>query len=86
VFLIATESEQFSGQAVHFPACSAGKARLCGERTAVNRASYEGSTSIQGTGVIMGKDYTIADISAWGWLDRASSVVPGDGDRGGIRI
>jgi GST-like protein len=35
---------------------------------------------LKGRVFIVGKDYSIADISAWGWLDRASRVLPGDGD------
>jgi GSH-dependent disulfide-bond oxidoreductase len=29
---------------------------------------------------IVGETYTVADISAWGWLDRASRVLKGDAD------
>jgi GSH-dependent disulfide-bond oxidoreductase len=29
---------------------------------------------------IVGNDYSFADISAWGWLDRASRVLPGEGE------
>ncbi len=32
------------------------------------------------TGFIVGNAYTIADISGWGWIDRASFVLPGSDD------
>ena len=36
---------------------------------------------LAGREFIVGKDYTIADISGWGWVDRASFVLPGSDDR-----
>ena len=35
---------------------------------------------LSGRDFILGRDYSIADISAWGWLMRASIVLPGDDD------
>ena len=35
---------------------------------------------LEGRTYIVGDDYTIADISAWGWLDRASRVLKGAED------
>jgi GSH-dependent disulfide-bond oxidoreductase len=32
---------------------------------------------LEGRTYILGNDYTIADMSAWGWLDRASRVLKG---------
>jgi len=36
-------------------------------------------TQLKGREFIVGKDFTIADISAWGWLERAPRVLPGEG-------
>jgi len=33
---------------------------------------------LKGREFIVGKEYSIVDISAWGWLDRAPRVLPGD--------
>jgi GST-like protein len=33
---------------------------------------------LKGREFIVGEDFTIADISAWGWLDRAPRVLPGE--------
>ncbi len=35
---------------------------------------------LEGRSYIVGDSYTIADISAWGWLDRASRVRKGEED------
>jgi glutathione S-transferase len=35
---------------------------------------------LEGRSFIVGDGYTIADISAWGWIDRASFVLPGTDD------
>jgi GSH-dependent disulfide-bond oxidoreductase len=35
---------------------------------------------LEGRSFIVGNGYTIADISAWGWIDRASFVLPGSDD------
>jgi GST-like protein len=35
---------------------------------------------LEGRSFIVGETYTIADISAWGWLDRASRVRKGAED------
>jgi len=35
---------------------------------------------LEGRSFIVGDTYTIADISAWGWLDRASRVRKGSED------
>jgi GST-like protein len=35
---------------------------------------------LAGREFIVGDTYTIADISAWGWLDRASRVLKGEAD------
>ena len=35
---------------------------------------------LTGRDFIVGDVFTIADISAWGWIDRAPRVLKGDGD------
>lgn len=35
---------------------------------------------LEGRDFIAGRSYTIADISAWGWLDRAARVRKGEAD------
>jgi GST-like protein len=35
---------------------------------------------LAGREFVVGDAYTIADMSAWGWLDRASRVLKGDAD------
>jgi GSH-dependent disulfide-bond oxidoreductase len=72
----------FSGQAVHFQFAAPE-----GLDYAVNRYRREAERHYQvlndyleGRSFIVGDTYTIADISAWGWLDRASRVRKGAED------
>ena len=58
-----------------------------GQAYAVNRYRREAERHYQvlndhlkGRSYIVGETYTIADISAWGWLDRASRVFKGAED------
>lgn len=67
----------FSGQAVHFQ-----YAAPAGLEYAVNRYRREVERHyrvlddhLKGRDFIVGDTYTIADMSAWGWLDRASRVL-----------
>jgi GST-like protein len=66
----------FSGQAVHFQF-----AAPAGLDYALNRYRREAerhyqvlNEHLEGRTYIVGETYTIADISAWGWLERASRV------------
>ncbi len=79
---IASGLGPFSGQAVHFQ-----YAAPEGLGYAVNRYRREAERHYQvlddhlvGRDWIVGQGYTIADISAWGWLDRASRVMKGAAD------
>lgn len=72
----------FSGQAVHFQ-----YAAPAGQDYAVNRYRREAERHYKVLDVhladrefIVGNEYTIADITAWGWLDRASRVMKGAED------
>ena len=79
LLFIGTGLGPFSGQAVHFQ-----YAAPEGMDYAVNRYRREVDRHYQvlndhlfGRDFIVGNQYTIADMSAWGWLDRASRVRKG---------
>jgi GST-like protein len=82
VFFIATGLGPFSGQAVHFQHAAPDNLPY-----AVNRYRREAERHYRvlddhlgGRRYIVGDDYSIADMSAWGWLDRASRVFQGADD------
>jgi GSH-dependent disulfide-bond oxidoreductase len=82
LLFIASGLGPFSGQAVHFQLVAPE-----GLAYAVNRYRREAQRHYQvlndhlaGREFIVGNTYTIADISAWGWLDRASFVLKGSDD------
>jgi len=79
---IASGLGPFSGQAVHFQF-----AAPAGLDYAVNRYRREAerhyqvlNDHLEGRTYIVGDTYTIADISSWGWLDRATYVRKGADD------
>ncbi len=82
LLFIASGLGPFSGQAVHFQFAAPG-----GLAYAVNRYRREAerhyrvlNDHLAGREFIVGDTYTIADMSAWGWLDRASRVMKGADD------
>ena len=82
LLFIASGLGPFSGQAVHFQ-----HAAPEGLDYAVNRYRREAERHYQvlddhlsGRDFIVGSGFTIADVSAWGWLDRASRVLKGSED------
>jgi len=82
LLFIASGLGPFSGQAVHFQFAAPE-----GLGYAVNRYRREAERHYQvlndhlaGRCFIVGDDYTIADMSAWGWLDRAARVRKGAED------
>ncbi len=82
LFFIGTGLGPFSGQAVHFQHAAPEKLPY-----ATNRYRREAERHYQvledhmaGRAFIVGSGYTIADMSAWGWLGRAARVLPGDAD------
>jgi GSH-dependent disulfide-bond oxidoreductase len=82
LMFIGTGLGPFSGQAVHFQ-----HAAPEGIDYAVNRYRREADRHYQvlndrlaGRDYIVGDTYTIADMSAWGWLDRAARVFKGSSD------
>jgi len=82
LFFIASGLGPFSGQSVHFQFVAPE-----GLDYARNRYRREAERHCQvlddhlaGRAFIVGDTYTIVDISAWGWIDRASLVLKGEGD------
>lgn len=82
LFFVATGLGPFSGQAVHFQ-----WAAPDGLEYARNRYRREAERHYQvledhlaGRDFIVGNGYTIADMSAWGWIDRAARVMKGEAD------
>ncbi|WP_198368665.1 glutathione S-transferase family protein [Roseomonas rosulenta] len=82
LFFIASGLGPFSGQAVHFQ-----WAAPEGLDYARNRYRREAERHYQvledhlaGREFVVGDGYTIADMSAWGWIDRASRVMKGETD------
>lgn len=82
LLFVASGLGPFSGQAVHFQF-----AAPKGMDYAVNRYRREAERHYQvlndhlsGREFIVGNGFTIADISAWGWIDRASRVFGGAED------
>ncbi|TAL90394.1 MAG: glutathione S-transferase family protein [Candidimonas sp.] len=76
LLFVASGLGPFSGQAVHFQFAAPE-----GLDYAVNRYRREAerhyqvlNDHLEGREFIAGDTYTIADMSAWGWLDRASRV------------
>jgi len=82
LFFVSTGIGPYSGQAVHFQHAAPEKLPY-----AVNRYRREAERHyrilddhLNGRDFIVGNQYSIVDMSAWGWLDRASRVLPGEGD------
>jgi GST-like protein len=82
LFFLGTGLGPFSGQAVHFQFAAPD-----GLDYAVNRYRREAErhyrvldSQLAGRDYIVGSDYTIVDMSAWGWIDRASRVMKGAAD------
>lgn len=80
LLFVASGLGPFSGQAVHFQ-----HAAPEGLGYAVNRYRREAERHyrvldehLAGREFIVGDSYTIADMSAWGWLDRAARVRKGE--------
>jgi GST-like protein len=89
LLFIASGLGPFSGQAVYFQYAAPyfQFAEPNSSASAVNRYRREAERHYQvlndhlsGRNYIVGSGYTIADISAWGWLDRASKVLRGEDD------
>jgi GSH-dependent disulfide-bond oxidoreductase len=82
LMFVATGIGPYSGQAVHFQ-------RAAPEQIpyAINRYRREADrhyrvldAQLEGRDYIIGNDYSIVDMAAWGWIDRAPIVLAGDAD------
>ncbi|MES2183838.1 MAG: glutathione S-transferase N-terminal domain-containing protein [Pseudomonadota bacterium] len=71
----------FSGQAVHFQHAAPEKMPYATNRyRRETERHYEVlEQHLAGRDCIVGNAYSIADMSAWGWIDRAPRVLPGEG-------
>ncbi len=82
LFFIATGLGPYSGQAVHFQNAAPEKLPY-----AINRYRREAERHytvldqrLAGRDFIVGDQYSIVDMSGWGWVDRAKFVLPGSDD------
>ncbi|HEV2675021.1 MAG TPA: glutathione S-transferase N-terminal domain-containing protein [Aliidongia sp.] len=82
LMFVASGIGPYSGQAVHFQRAAPEPLSY-----AINRYRREVERHYQvldrhlaGRETIVGTDYSIVDMAAWGWLDRAAIALPGDGD------
>jgi GST-like protein len=82
LFFIASGVGPFSGQAVHFQHAAPEKLAYAINRyrREIERHYRVLDDHLKGRDFIVGSDYSIADMSAWGWLDRAPRVLPGESD------
>lgn len=82
LFFIATGIGPYSGQAVHFQHAVPEQLpyAINRYRREVERHYQVLNDHLARRDYIVGADYSIADIAAWGWLDRAARVLPGDTD------
>ena len=80
LFFIASGIGPFSGQAVHFQHAAPEKLAYAINRyrREVERHYRVLDQHLAGRDFIVGAAYSIADMSAWGWLGRAGRVLPGD--------
>lgn len=82
LFFIASGIGPYSGQAVHFQLAAPEKLpyAINRYRREVDRHYQVLDRHLAGRDYIVGTGYTIVDISAWGWLDRAGVALPGEAD------
>jgi GSH-dependent disulfide-bond oxidoreductase len=82
LFFIATGLGPFSGQAVHFQRAAPEKLPYAVNRyrREVERHYRVLDKHLAGREHIVGVDYSIVDMCAWGWLMRAPIVLPGEDD------
>lgn len=80
LMFIGTGLGPFSGQAVHFQHMAPEKLPYAVNRyrREVERHYRVLDLHLEGRTTLVGKTYTIADMSAWGWIDRVPRVLPGE--------
>ena len=82
LMFVASGIGPYSGQAVHFQRAAPEPLSYAINRyrREVERHYEVLDKHLAGRTVIVGTDYSIVDMSAWGWLDRAAIALPGDDD------
>ncbi len=82
LFFIASGLGPFSGQAVHFQHATPEKIpyAINRYRREIERHYRVLDKHMARRDFILGSEYSIADMSAWGWLARAGRVLPGEGE------
>lgn len=82
LFFIATGVGPFSGQAIHFQHAVQEPMPYAVNRfrREIERHYRVLDKHLQNRDFILGSDYSIVDMSAWGWLDRAPRILPGEDD------
>ncbi|HTH97279.1 MAG TPA: glutathione S-transferase C-terminal domain-containing protein [Stellaceae bacterium] len=80
LMFIATGLGPFSGQAVHFQHAAPEKLpyAINRYRREIERHYQVMDKHLAGKEFILGQDYTIGDMSLWGWLERAPRVLASD--------
>jgi GSH-dependent disulfide-bond oxidoreductase len=80
LFFVSTGIGPYSGQAVHFQHAAPEKLAYAINRyrREVERHYEVLDTHLKNREFIVGNQFTIVDISAWGWLDRAPRALPGE--------
>lgn len=82
LFFVATGIGPFSGQAVHFQHAAPEKLAYAINRyrREVERHYRVLDNQLADRDYILGHAYSVVDMAAWGWLDRAPRVLPGGDD------
>jgi GSH-dependent disulfide-bond oxidoreductase len=82
LFFVATGLGPFSGQAVHFQRAAPEKIPYTVNRyrREIERHYRVLDRHLSGRDFVLGREYSIVDMSAWGWLKRAAIVLPGEDD------
>jgi GSH-dependent disulfide-bond oxidoreductase len=82
LFFVATGLGPFSGQAVHFQRAAPEKIPYAVNRyrREIERHYRVLDRHLSGREFVLGWEYSIVDMSAWGWLKRAAIVLPGEDD------
>jgi GST-like protein len=83
LMFVATGLGPYSGQSVHFRRAAPEQIPYAQNRylREAERHYQVLDTHLDGRTFMVGKDYTIVDIAAWGWIDRANFVL-GEGRLG----
>lgn len=82
LMFVATGIGPYSGQAVHFQLAAPEKLpyAINRYRREVERHYRVLDEQLAGRDFIATHDYSIVDMSAWGWLSRVANVLPGEGN------